>query len=289
LRDGIAHLDLGGDPMKLPRRGFLRLAAGAAALPARSRVARAQTYPTRPVHVLVGFAPGGVIDIVARLMAQSLSERMGQPFVVENRPGAAGNIATEAGVRASGDGYTFILAGTVNTINATLYDNLNFDFIRDVVPVAGIVRFPNVMEVSSTFPAKTVPEFIAYAKANPGRINMASGGNGTTQHLAGELFKAMAGVNMLHIPYRGAALAFPDLLGGQVQVMFDALPSSIEQIKSGRLRALGVTSATRSEALPDVPAVGEFVPDYEASGWNGRFRKQPRRSADPDQKSGYYH
>ena len=225
--------------MKLPRRQFMHLAVGAAALPAVARTARAQAYPTRPVRIIAGFAPGGVIDIAARLMGQFLSERMGQPFVIENRPGAAGNIGTEAVVRGPADGYTLLMAGTVNTINATLYENLNFNFIRDIAPVASVIRFANVMEVSSTFQAKTVPEFTAYAKANPSKVNMASGGNGTAQHLSGELFKMMTGINMLHVPYRGAAPALTDLLAGQVQVMFDAMPSSIEQIRSGKLRAGG--------------------------------------------------
>ena len=255
--------------MKLPRRQFLHLAAGAAVLPAVSRVARAQAYPARPVRIIAGFAPGGVIDIAARLMGQFLSERMGQPFVIENRPGAAGNIGTEAVVRGPADGYTLLMAGTVNTINATLYENLNFNFIRDIAPIASVLRFANVMEVSSTFQAKTVPEFTAYAKANPSKVNMASGGNGTAQHLSGELFKMMTGINMLHVPYRGAAPALTDLLAGQVQVMFDAMPSSIEQIRSGKLRALAVTTAMRQEALPDVPTVSEFVPGYETSAWSG--------------------
>jgi tripartite-type tricarboxylate transporter receptor subunit TctC len=255
--------------MKLPRRQFLHLAGVAAALPAVSRIARAQTFPTRPVRIIVGFAAGGAFDIVARTMGQWLSERLSQQFVIENRPGAASNTATEAVVRAPADGYTLLLGGAVNTVNATLYDKLNFDFIRDIAPVAGIIRFSNVMQVNPSFPAKTVLEFIAYAKANPGKINMASGGSGTTQHLAGELFKMMTGVNMVHVPYRGSALSLTDLLGGQVQVTFDSIPASIEHIRAGKLRALAVTAAMRSEVLPEVPTVGEFVPGYEASGWAG--------------------
>jgi tripartite-type tricarboxylate transporter receptor subunit TctC len=255
--------------MKLPRRNFLYLAAGAAALPAVSRVARAQAYPTRPVRIVVGLAPGGTNDIVARLMGQWLSERLGQPFVIENRPGAGTNIATEMVVRAAADGYTLLLVNATNAINATLYERLNFNFIRDITAVAGILRTPNVMVVNPSVPAKSVPEFIAYAKANPGKLNMASAGNGTSLHVAGELFKMMTGVNMVHVPYRGSGPAFTDLLGGQVQVYFPGTVSSIEYIKTGRLRALAVTTAMRSEALPDVPTVSEFVPGYEASGWFG--------------------
>ncbi len=255
--------------MKLPRRNFLHLAAGAAALPAISRVAFAKTYPSRPVHLFVGFPPGGPGDIIARLMGQWLSERLGQQFIIENRPGAAGNVGTEAVVRATPDGYTLLLATSSNAINATLYDTLNFNFIHDVVPVAGISSEPCVMEVNPSFPAKTVPEFIAYAKANPGKINMASAGNGSMPHVAGELFKMMTGVDMIHVPYRGAAPALTDLLGGQVQVMFDLIVSSIAHIRAGRLRALAVTGATRSEELPDIPTVAEFVPGYEATAWQG--------------------
>ena len=251
--------------MKRPRRKFLRLAAGATVLPAASRVARAQAYPTRPVRWIVGFPPGGPADITARLIGQYLSERLGQSFVIENRPGASGNLATEAVVRAPADGYTLLLAGTFNTINATLYEKLNFNFGNDIAPVASLIRFSNVMEVHPSVPAKTVPEFIAYAKANPGRINMASPGNGTSQHLSGALFKMMAGADMTHVPYRGSAPALTDLIGGQVQVMFDAIPSSIEHIRSNKLRALAVTATTRSEALPDTPTIGDFVPGYEAS------------------------
>jgi tripartite-type tricarboxylate transporter receptor subunit TctC len=255
--------------MKLPRRRLLPLAAGAAALPAMSRFARAQTYPMRPVRILVGFTAGGAFDIVARLIGQWLSEQLHQPFIVENRPGASTNIATEAAAQAPADGYTLLLGGATNAINATLYQKLNFNFIRDIAPVAGVVRLPNVMEVNPSFPAKTVPEFIAYANANPGKINMGSPGNGTSQHLSGELFKMMTGVDMVHVPYRGSAQSLGDLLGGQVQVSFDPLAASIEYIKSGKLRALAVTTAVRSEALPDLPTVGDFVPGYEASGWNG--------------------
>jgi tripartite-type tricarboxylate transporter receptor subunit TctC len=255
--------------MKLPRRQFLHLAAGAAALPVVSRVATAQPYPIRPVRVTVGFPAGGVADILARLIGQRLSERLGQPLIVENRPGASSNVATEAVVRAPPDGYTLLMVGTPNAINATLYDKLNFDFIRDIAPVASINRGPLVMEVNPLVPAKTVPEFIAYAKANPGKINMASPGNGTAGHVAGELFKMMTGVNMLHVPYRGTPQAITDLLGGQMQVLFDPVSSSIEHIRAGKLRALAVTTATRSQALPDIPTVADFVPGYEATQWNG--------------------
>jgi tripartite-type tricarboxylate transporter receptor subunit TctC len=255
--------------MKLPRRQVLQLAAGAAALPLVSRVAWAQAYPSRPVRIVVGFAAGGNLDIIARLLGQWLSARFGQPFVVENRPGGGGNIGTEAVVRAPPDGYTLLLVGTPNMINATLYEKLNFNFIRDIAPVASIDRVPLVMEVNPAFPAKNVPEFIAYAKANPGKINMASAGTGTGQHVAGELFKMMAGVDMVHVPYRSAGPALADLIGGQVQVMFDGIPSSIEHLRAGRLRALAVTTATRLEVLPDIPTVGDFVPGYEASGVHG--------------------
>jgi tripartite-type tricarboxylate transporter receptor subunit TctC len=255
--------------MKLPRRQFLHLAAGAAALPAASRIARAQTYPTRPVRILVGFTAGGAVDIAARVIGQWLSEQLCQQFIVENRSGAGSNVATEVVIRAPADGYTLLQGSATNAINATLYEKLNFNFITDITPIAGVIRFPNVMEVNPSFPAKTVPEFIAYAKVNPGKINMSSAGNGTSQHLSGELFKMMTGVDMLHVPYRGTAQALTDLLGGQVQVSFDPVLASIEHIKSGKLRALAVTTATRSEVLPDVPTVGEFVPGYEASGWNG--------------------
>ena len=229
----------------------------------------AQAYPSRPVRILVGFAAGGNFDIVARLIGQWLSEQLGQPVIVENRPGAASNLATEAAVRAPADGYTLLLGGAVNAVNATLYERLGFNFLNDVAPVAGVVRFPNVMTVNASFPARTVAEFIVYAKANPNKINHGSSGNGTTQHLAGELFKMMTGASFTHVPYRGGSQAITDLLSGQVQVLFEALPPSIQHIKSGSLRALAVTTATRSEALPDLPAMGEFVPGYEASGWNG--------------------
>jgi tripartite-type tricarboxylate transporter receptor subunit TctC len=231
--------------------------------------ASAQAFPARPVRIVVGYPAGGVGDIVARLMGQRLSERLGQPFVIENRPGAASNIATEAVARAPGDGYTLLLVNPANAISATFYDNLNFNFIRDIAPVAGIVRVPNVMVVNPSVPAKTAPEFIAYAKANPGKVNYASAGNGTTVHLAGELFNMMAGVAMVHVPYRGSAPALTDMLGGQVQVMFDALPSSIEHVRSGKLRALAVTTAARSPALPDIPTLSDFVPGFEASVWQG--------------------
>jgi tripartite-type tricarboxylate transporter receptor subunit TctC len=255
--------------MKLPRRNFLQLAAGAAALPAASRIARAQAYPSRPVRIVVGLAPGGANDIVARLMGQWLSERLGQQFVIENRPGAGSNIATEVVVRAPPDGHILLLVGATNTINTTLYAKLNFDFIRDIAPVAGIVRLPNLMMVNPSVPAKTVPEFIAYAKANPGKINMASPGIGTTPHLAGELFKMMAGLNLVHVPYRGGVPALTDLISGQVQVMFLSPAASIEYIRSGRLRALAVTTATRWEGLPDLPILVDFVPGYEAISWLG--------------------
>jgi tripartite-type tricarboxylate transporter receptor subunit TctC len=255
--------------MKLPRRTFLHLAAGAAALPALPRIVRAQAYPTRPVRFVAAFAAGGGSDILSRLMGQSLSERLGQPFVIENRPGAAGNIGTEAVVRAPPDGYTLLLVGAWNAINATLYDKLNFNFIRDIAPVAGISQEPNAIVVHPLVPAKTVPEFIAYANANPGKVNMASGGNGAPSHVSGELFKMLAGVSLVHVPYRGAGPALVDLLGGQVQVMFAPMTVSIEYIRAGKLRPLAATTAIRSEALPDIPTVSEFVPGYEASQWYG--------------------
>ena len=256
--------------MKLPhRRHFLHLAAGAAALPAAARVARAQAYPTRPVRIVVPFAPGGSTDIIARLIGQWLSERLGQPFVIENRPGAGSNIGTEVVVKAPPDGYTLLLVGPSSAINATLYEKLNFNFLRDITSVAGIISIPFIMAVNPSVPAKTVSEFIAYAKVNPSKVNMGSGGNGTAGHLSGELFKMMAGVNMIHVPYRGEALALTDLLGGQVQVMFGTMPASIEYIRAGKLRPLAVTTASRLEALPDIPTVGEFVAGYEASGWQG--------------------
>ena len=252
----------------ISRRQCLSWAGSALALPALPRLACAQAYPSRPVRIIVGFSPGGPTDIVARLIGQYLSQRLDQQFVIENRPGAGGNIGTEAVVRAQPDGYMLLLVNAANAISATLYANLNFVFRRDIEPITGVVRVPNVMEVNPSVPATTVPEFIAYAKANPGKINMA-GVNGTTLQLAGELFKMMAGVDMLHVPYRGAAPALTDLIGGQVQVMFDNLSSSIEHIRSGRLRALAVTTAARSKALPEIPTVGEFVPGYEASAWQG--------------------
>ena len=253
----------------LHRRQFLHLASGAVALPALSRIASAQTYPTRPVRLVVGFAAGQAIDILARLIAQSLSERFGQQFIVENRPGGGGNIATEAVVRAPPDGYTLLAVGSNNMINATLYEKLNFDFIRDIALVASIYRVPQVMEVNPSFPAKTLPELIAYAKANPGKINFASAGNGSVAHVTAELFKMMAGVNMQHVPYRGAAPALTDLLGGQVHLMFDNMPSSIEHIRAGRLRPLAVTATARLEGLPDVPTVADFLPGFETSAWAG--------------------
>jgi tripartite-type tricarboxylate transporter receptor subunit TctC len=255
--------------LKLARRRFLYLATAAAALPSVSRMATAQTYPTRPVRLIIGYPPGGSADITARLLGQWLSERLGQPFVIESRPGASTNIATEAVARAPPDGYTLLLVAPANAINATLYEKLNFNFISDIAPVAGIIRFPNVMVVNPLVPAKTVPEFIAYAKANPGRLNMASSGNGSTIHVSGELFKMMTGVNMVHVPYRGGAPALTDMISGQVQVMFDNVPTSIEFIRAGKLRALAVTTATRSEVLPDLPTVADFVPGYEASAWYG--------------------
>ena len=255
--------------MKLPRRRFLHLAAGAAALPAVSRFAWAQAYPARPVRLIIGYVPGGSADVTARLIGQWLSERLGQPFIVESRPGAGSNIATEAVVRASPDGYTLLLVAPPNAINVSLYDKLNYNFLRDIVPVTGLIRFPNVMEVNLSVPVKTVPEFIAYAKANPGKINMASSGNGSTIHMSGELFKMMTGVNMVHVPYRGAAPALTDMMGGRVQVMFDNVPTSLEFIRAGKLRPLAVTGATRTEVLPNLPTVSDFVPGYEASGWYG--------------------
>ena len=255
--------------MKLARRQFLHLAVGAAALPAGVRLAFAQTYPGRPVHVIAGFAAGGGVDITARLIGQWLSDRLGQTFVTENRPGAGGNIGTETVVNAAPDGYTLLLATVPNAVNATLYEKLNFNFIRDIAPVAGIIRVPQVILVHPSVPAKTVPEFIAYAKANPGKVNMASAGNGSAPHMAGELFNVMAGVKMVHVPYRGQGPALTDLLGGQVQVLFATTPGTTEYVRTGTLRALAVTTVARAEVLPDLPTVGDFVPGYEASQWYG--------------------
>ena len=255
--------------MKLPRRNFLHLAAGAAALPAVPRLAWAQAYPSRPVRVIVPFAPAGTTDILARLIGQWLSERLGQQFVIENRPGASTIIGTEAVVRAPADGYTLLLVGTPSAINATLFEKLSYNFLRDIAPVAGIMRVPNVMVVHPSFPAKTVPELIAYAKANPGKINQASPGAGTSTHMAGELFKAMTGTDIVQVQYRGNAPALTDLLAGQVQLGFDTMPASIEYIRAGKLRALAVSTLARSQALSDVPTVNEFVPGYESSGYFG--------------------
>jgi tripartite-type tricarboxylate transporter receptor subunit TctC len=253
--------------MRLPRRQFLHLAAGIAALPAASRFACAEAYPARPVHMIVGFPAGQAADIIARVVCQPLSDRLGQQFVVDDRPGAGGNIGTEAVVRSAPDGYTLLTCLLTNAINATLYADLNFNFIRDTAPVANMVRSPYVMVVNPSVPAQTVAEFIAYAKVKPGKINMGSAGIGTPPHVFGELFQMMTGTTMVHVPYRGAYV--PDLLAGQVQVVFSPIPTSIAQIRAGKLRALGVTSATRSQALPDTPAIAEFVPGYDASGWYG--------------------
>jgi tripartite-type tricarboxylate transporter receptor subunit TctC len=255
--------------MKLPRRKFLHLATGAAALPAVSRIAWAQAYPSRPVRLIVPFGPAGATDITARLVGQWLSERLGQQFIIENRPGAGGNVGTEAVVHAAPDGYTLGLFGAPSAINATLYDKLNFNFVRDIAPVAPIVRFPYLMVVNPSVPAKTLPEFIAYTKANPGKINMASPGIGSTPHVNGELFKVMTGTNMVHVPYRSAAAVITDLLSGQVQLYFGTTAASLEYVRTGKLRALAVTIERRLDALPDIPAVVEFVPGYEASGWFG--------------------
>jgi tripartite-type tricarboxylate transporter receptor subunit TctC len=254
--------------MKLPRRRFLHFAAGFAALPVIPSIARAQAYPTRPVRIIVGAPPGGGTDITARLIGQWLSERLGQPFLIENRTGAGGNIAAEAVVHSRPDGYTLLMAGSQNAINTALYEKLNYNFIRDIAPVAGIVREPQVMQVNPLLPVTSVPGFIAYAKANP-KIAMGSGGNGSVAHVAGELFTMMTGVNLVHVPYRGAAPAVTDLLGGQIQVTFTDMLTSLAYIRAGKLRALAVTAASRSEALPDVPTIGDFVPGFEASQWFG--------------------
>jgi tripartite-type tricarboxylate transporter receptor subunit TctC len=255
--------------MKLPRRRFLHLAACAVTLPAGSRVARSQNYPARPVRIIVGFSAGGTTDIIARLIAQGLSERLGQQFIIENRPGASANLATEAVVRAPPDGYTLLAVVGTNAINATLYDKLSFNLNRDIAPVAGLTRSPLVLEVHPSVPAKTVPELVTYAKAHPGKITMASFGVGSTSHVAGELFKMMAGVDLLHVPYRGSGPMLTDLVGGQVQMAFDNLPASIEHIRAGKLRALAVATTTPSEALPNIPTVADFLPGYEASNWYG--------------------
>ena len=255
--------------MKLSRRSLLHLSAGAVALPALSCRARAQTYPARPIRLIIGYTPGGSADITARLTGQWLSERLGQSVIVESRPGGGTNIATEAVVRAPPDGYTLLLVAPANAINATLYDKLSFDFLRDIVPVAGIIRFPNVVDVNPSLPVKSIPELIAYAKTNPGKLNMASSGNGSTIHMSGELFKMMTGINMVHVPYRGGAPALTDLIAGQVHVMFDNIPTSAEHIRSGRLRGLAVTGTARSHVLPDLPTVADFLPGYEASAWYG--------------------
>jgi tripartite-type tricarboxylate transporter receptor subunit TctC len=255
--------------MKLPRRTLLRLAAGAAALPAVSHIARAQSYPTRPVRIIVGVAAGGANSTVARLVAQWLSERLGQQFIVENRPGAGGNVGAQAAANAAPDGYTLLFSAAANAISATVYEKTGFNFVRDIVPVASLVHGALIMEVNPSFPAKTVPEFIAYAKANPGKINMASAGIGNTTHLAGELFMMLTGTRLTHVPYRGGAPAVTDLLGGQVQVYFDGISGSLEYVRTGKLRALGVTTAARADVLPNVPSLAESVPGYEVSGWYG--------------------
>ncbi len=266
--------------MKLPRRTFLHLAAGAAAFPAASRIARAQAYPSRPVRLISGFPAGGPSDILARLMAPWLSERLGQSFIVENRPGAASNIATETVLHGAADGYTLLIVTPANMINATLYDNLNYDFIGDTAPIAGFIRVPQVLEVHPSVPAKTVPEFIAYAKANPGKLNMASAGNGTVQHVASELFKFMTGVDMLHVPYRSQTPALVDMLSGRDQVMFDTVPASLQYLKSGNLRALAVTTSTRFNGLPDVPVLADYVPGYEFERrvWHRRSQRHAHRN-----------
>ncbi len=255
--------------MRIPRRQFLHLAAGAALLPAVSRTALAQNYPTRPIRLTIGYTPGGSADLTARLMGQWISERLGQSFVIENRPGGGTNIATEAVLRAAPDGYSLLLVAPANAINATLYEKLNFNFLQEIEPIAGIIRFPNVVVVHPSVPVKTIPELVAYAKANPGKLNMASSGNGSTIHMSGELFKMLTGTNMVHVPYRGGAPALTDLIAGQVQVMFDNIPTCAEHVKSGKLRGLAVTSTTRSDVLPDLPTVADFLPGYEASAWYG--------------------
>jgi tripartite-type tricarboxylate transporter receptor subunit TctC len=255
--------------MKFQRREFLHLAAGAAVLPAFSGIAKAETYPARPVHLIIGYTPGGSADLTARLMGQWLSARLGQQFIIENRPGGGTNIATEAAVRAAPDGYNLLLAAPANAINATLYEKLSFNFLRDTEPVGAFIRFPNVVCVNPSVPVKSIPELIAYAKANPGKLNMASSGNGSTIHMSGELFKMITGINMVHVPYRGGAPALTDLLAGQVHVMFDNIPTCAEYVKGGQLRGLAVTSTTRSAVLPDLPTVADFLPGYEASAWYG--------------------
>jgi tripartite-type tricarboxylate transporter receptor subunit TctC len=262
-------MPLSAPALEISRRQFMHLAAGAAALPTFSRIASGQGYPSRPVRIIVGFPPGGAADITARLLGQWLSGRLGQPFVIENRPGAGTNIGTEAVAKAPADGYTLLLVSVANTVNATLYEWLNFDFIRDIAPVAGIIRGPLVMELHPSVPANTVPEFIAYAKANPGIINIASAGNGTPGHMASELFQLSTGLDLVDVPYRGGARALIDLLSGHVQIMFDNLPTSLEYIRAGKVRPLAVTTAIRSDALPDLPTVSEFVPGYEVSSWFG--------------------
>jgi tripartite-type tricarboxylate transporter receptor subunit TctC len=255
--------------MRLPRRKFLHLAAGAVALPAVSRTASAQAYPSRPIRVIVGYTPAGSADITARLMGQWMSERLGQTVVIENRPGAGTNLATESVIRAPADGYTLLLVAPANAINASLFEKLNHNYAKDIAPVAGINRFANVMEVHPSVPAKTAPEFIAYAKANPGKLSMASSGAGSTIHLSGELFKMLTGIQMTHVPYRGSAPALTDMISGQVQVMFDNIPSSIQHIRAGKLRPLAVTGTTRSDLLPEIPTVADYLPGYEASAWYG--------------------
>jgi tripartite-type tricarboxylate transporter receptor subunit TctC len=265
---GSARDEDGQPPHLLGRRNFLHLAAGAAALPAISRVARAQAYPTRPVRLILGYAPGNAPDIVARLIGQWLSERLGQPFIIENRPGAGTNIGTEAVVRAPPNGYTLLYVTTANTSNATLFDKLNFNFMRDIAPVAGIIRVPNLVSVNLWLPVKTIPQLVGYAKANPGKLNFGAPNGGTVQ-LSGELFKMMTGVNIVHVPYSNQIQAVADLLADQIQVSFDVMPTTIGYARSGKLRALAVTTARRSPALPDIPTVGDFVPGYEASSWHG--------------------